>query len=85
MDQNLVSRPDLQRQNVPWNLGREGNFAGIALRRVLGHKQCSAACDALDRAEETATAPELCMRVHGDGLGHPAKLACLGDQAFARL
>ncbi len=62
MDEELVARADLNRQNVAGNLGRERHFAGIALGRVLGHEQRASARHALDRPKDATAARHLRVR-----------------------
>ncbi len=68
VNHELVPGADLERQNMPGNLGRKGDLARCALRLVLGHEQGATPGDALDRAKETAAPAQLCVRVHGNGL-----------------
>ena len=85
MNHVLMPRADLKGQDVAWDLGGKRHLALVALRLVLGHKQRTAARKALDRTQKAPTAPKLCVRVHGDGLGHPAQLPGLGDHTFTGL
>src|SRR6202012_2401061 len=73
VNQELMPRTDLNRQNVSGNLGREADLAGITLRGVLRHEEAVAAHYALERAKEPAAAHHLGVGGHTDGLGHPAQ------------
>jgi hypothetical protein len=79
VDQVLVTWADLDRHDMAGDAGGKGDLAGGTDRAVLGHKERSAASDALDRSKETAAAGVLGMGGHLDGGGHPGKFAGLGD------
>ena len=79
VDEVLVARADLDRDDVAGDAGGEGDLAGCADGAVLGHEERAAAGDALDRSEEATTASMLGVGGHLDGGGHPGELAGLGD------
>ncbi len=79
MDEVLVARAYLDRDDVAGDASGEGDLAGRADGTVFRHEERAAACDSLDRSEEAATAGVLGVGGHLDGGGHPGKFACLRD------
>src|SRR5215469_11341402 len=81
----LVAGCDFYRNDVPWKLGSECQFAGETHSAVFRHENRPAARDALDHAEESAATGELRVRSHLDGGAHPRKLSGFGDDGFVGL
>ena len=85
MREVLLPRAHLHRHNMPRHLRRKRDLARRSKRRVLRHKQRSAAGHAPYRAHQPAPARHLRVRVHLQARGHPRELARLRDHTLIRL
>src|SRR5450631_3176229 len=84
VDHVLMSRTNLNRQNVSRNLRGKRHLSTRPHRRVLRHEKGSATSHAAKHSEQTAAATQLRMCVQPDVAAHPGKLARLGDDSFIR-
>ena len=82
MDQVFLAGGDGDGDNVAGDFCGKSDGAGGALGGVLSHEEGAAADDALECAEEAASAAVLGGGVHFNGCGHPGEFAGDGDNAF---
>ncbi len=75
----LVARADLDRNDVARNACGERNLAGCAHGAVFRHKERAAAGNTLDRSEEATAASMLSVGGHLNRSSHPGELAGLRD------
>ena len=62
----LVTGSDFHRDNVSWQFGGKGKFAGGAKGAVLGHKDGAAAGHTFEYPEQSSAAPKLRVGSHLD-------------------
>src|SRR5487761_1663063 len=76
-------RLHVEREDLPRELGGEGDHARRPLGGVVGHEERATAHGALEDAADAATTTVLRRRVHLDARGHPRQLAGLREDRLA--